>query len=78
MPPMATTGLPRPRGISHEIEAAGSVPGVFRRRQEDGPDRDVAGVAGKRLVDLLAVVSRDADDAFRPDNRTHGATERSV
>jgi hypothetical protein len=31
MPPIATTGVPRGRGVPHQIEAARAVAGVLRR-----------------------------------------------
>ncbi len=61
------------RRIPHEIQAAGSVPGIFRRREKHGPDGDVAGFAAECLVDLIAVVRRDADNRVGPDNRPHGS-----
>ena len=71
IPPIATTGFPRPAAARDELESACVVAGLLRRRREDRTDSDVAGVSLERAIDLFARVRREPDDRVRSDDPSH-------
>ena len=68
MPPIATTGLPRPAAYRTRSSPRARVAGVLRARAEYRPDGDVGRRRVERLVDLRSIVGRNADDRRLPDD----------